>query len=93
MLVVRKDGYIFKSTPINSKKKYKVYRYDKDKQKDVYITSFGQKGASQFFDSIGYYAHLNNYDENMRRAYRARHKNDYINDDTKAGFYSWHYLW
>ena len=81
------DNKIFrKSTREN--KKYDVFNHE-----GKYITSFGDKRYSHYFDRIGLYSHLNHKDENRRRSYRNRHKNDHINDDTKAGYYSWRYLW
>ena len=80
------NGYTIKvSTRKN--KKYDVYKDDK------YITSFGDKRYQHYKDLIGYYSSLNHNDKKRRDNYRMRHKNDYINDDSKAGYWSYHYLW
>lgn len=68
-------------------KKYDVYK------KGIYITSFGDVRYQQFKDKLGYYSHLDHFDENRRKAYRKRHANDYINDPMYAGYWSWKFLW
>lgn len=86
----RKIGkYIF-TAPANRKgKKYSVY----DAKTKQYITSFGQLGYQHYYDKIGHYSHLNHEDKARRTRYRIRHRNDHISDDSKAGFYSWKFLW
>jgi hypothetical protein len=68
-------------------KKYDVYKDGK------YLLSFGDKRYGQYKDKIGHYSHLDNNDEKKRSAYRARHKNDNINDPDFAGYWAWTLLW
>lgn len=68
-------------------KKYDVYLNGK------YLLSFGDSRYKQFYDKIGQYKHLNHYDKKRQELYRLRHKNDYINDITKPGFWSYYFLW
>lgn len=58
-----------------------------------YIVSFGQKGMEQYKDKFEYYKYLDHNDKKRKDAYRARHKNDNINDPNFAGYWSWNYLW
>ena len=76
----------------NPLKKYDVY------QGDTFITSFGQKHPNgvpyeQYKDKIGYYSKYDHNDKKRRDRYRQRHRGDYIDDITKAGYYSWKFLW
>ena len=76
----------------NPLKKYDVYQ-GKNK-----ITSFGgikEDGTvyPQYKDKIGFYSDYDHLDKNRRKRYRQRHRNDYINDPTKAGYFSYHFLW
>ncbi len=84
--MIKKDGYQF----FKSKRKNKKYDVYIDGQ---YITSFGDKNFQQYKDKIGLYSHLDHLDPKRRANYRKRHVHDNINDDSYAGFYSWHYLW
>jgi len=80
------NGYTIKvSTRKN--KKYDVYKDDK------YITSFGDKRYQHYKDLIGYYSNLDHNDKIRRDNYRKRHKNDYLDDKNKAGYWAYYYLW
>ena len=73
-------------SPSNSKhKRYKaVFTYEDGK---VVTTHFGLKNAKK-----GTY--IDHQDKNLRRNYRARHKNDLAtNDYTRAGYLSYYILW
>ena len=69
---------------------------NKNKKYDAYINnkkfSFGSRFYQQFFDRIGFYSVLNNYDEKRRANYRARHKHDKLNEYS-SGYFSYYYLW
>lgn len=80
------NGYTIKvSTRKN--KKYDIYK------DNIYIVSFGDKRYEQYKDKLGYYKHLDHNDKKRKDAYRARHKNDNINNPNFAGYWSWNYLW
>ena len=69
-------------------KKYSAYfLLDNGKEKKI---NFGQAGAKDF-------TLINNKDskfyEKIKAAYRARHKNDPINNPLTAGSLSWNILW
>lgn len=75
-------------------KKYDVYIVlNKNPLDKKYIVSFGQKGMEQYKDKFGFYKHLDHNDKKRKDAYRARHKNDNINDPNFAGYWSWNFLW
>jgi len=81
-----KDMYkIYVSTRKN--KKYDVYLNDK------YLLSFGDKRYQHYYDKFLFYSHLNHLNEYRRKLYRERHKNDYINNPNKPGFWAYNYLW
>lgn len=80
------NGYTIKPST-RKNKKYDVYKNDK------YITSFGDTRYQHYYDKIGYYEHLNHYDEKRRKNYRSRHRNDNITDPNYAGYWSYNYLW
>lgn len=74
-----------------SKTQYKKYDvFDRETNKKLF--SFGDNRFSQYKDAIGYYKHLDNNDKKRRDAYRARHKNDKLNE-LSAGYFSWKFLW
>jgi len=68
-------------------KKYDVYWNDKR------VVSFGARGYQQYHDKIGFYKKDDHLDKTRRANYRSRHQHDYIDDPTKAGSWSWHFLW
>jgi hypothetical protein len=85
------ESYRFKVSK-RKNKKYDVYQIVDGELK--YITSFGDKRYQHYEDKISdHYSHLNHYDEERRRLYRLRHKNDHIGNPNYAGFWSYHYLW
>lgn len=88
MTTVDLDGFTFKKSTRKGKK-YDVF----DAETGDYITSFGSRIHEHYFDRIGLYSHLNHGDEKRRKNYRSRHRNDHIDDPTKAGYFAWHYLW
>lgn len=86
---VAKVGAYYVSAP--SRRKHKKYDvYDKDQR---YMLSFGNTRYQQFHDKFKYYKHLNHEDEERRRLYTLRHKNNNINNPNYAGYWSYHYLW
>ena len=84
---IEKDGYFFRKSN-RKNKKYDVY--DKN---GSYIISFGDKRYQHYKDKIGLYSHLDHNDKKRRDRYRSRHRNDMIDNDNFAGFFSWNYLW
>ena len=103
ILIVQGRKYLIEpSTKEN--KKYDVYLVFNNKEMGIgvlkdnefvkrYLLSFGSKQHEHFNDKIGYYKNLNHNDKERRKRYRARHKNDNIDDPNYAGFWSWNYLW
>jgi hypothetical protein len=89
-----KDGYIFRAPSKRINKKYDVFD-----EYDNYITSFGARKMTgepyeQFEDLVSdFYSDYNHYDPKRRKAYRARHKNDNLEDKTSAGYFAMKYLW
>jgi hypothetical protein len=89
-----KDGYIFRAPSKRINKKYDVFD-----EYDNYITSFGARKMHgepypQYEDKVSdFYEDYNHFDPKRRKAYRARHKNDKLDDPRSAGYFSWHYLW
>lgn len=100
--VVRVRGQLFilfKSK--NKNKKYDVYtpynvfglyRSKNSLQPLKFITSFGDSRYQHFYDKIGMYDHLNHNDLVRRKKYRSRHTEDHT-DPTRAGYWSWNWLW
>jgi hypothetical protein len=81
--------YSQSKTPHN--KKYSVYVQGK---KGLRLIHFGQIGYEQYKDQVsGRYKSYDHGDKKRRAAYRARHKNDRINDKNSAGYWAYHYLW
>lgn len=74
-----------------SKTQYKKYDV-RDRETNKKLFSFGDNRYQHYFDKLGYYSNLNHNDKKRRDAYRARHKNDKLNE-LSAGYFSWHYLW
>ena len=85
---INKPFYDQNVTPNN--KKYSVYVMKNGKKKLIH---FGAIGYSQFFDKIGRYRAYDHNDKKRRARYRARHRNDYINNPSFPGYWSYHYLW
>ena len=81
----RLDGVDFYAPSTNTNKKYDAYINNKK-------YSFGDTRYEQYNDAIGYYKDLNNYDKKRRANYRARHKNDKLNEYS-SGYFSYYYLW
>ena len=94
--------FLFKST--RKYKKYDVYtlqhisdprypRYPRYPHQQLkYVTSFGDSRYEHYYDKIGLYAHLDHNDLERRRNYRSRHTEDHT-DPTRAGYWSWNWLW
>ena len=80
-----KDFSIKPSTRLN--KKYDVFK------NNTYITSFGDKRYQHYKDKFGFYSHLDHLDPKRREAYKARHKNDNIDDPQYAGYWALKFLW
>lgn len=78
------DGIYFIKSPIKHKKYRAIFS-------DNSSTDFGDNRYQQYYDKIGMYSHLNHYDKNRRRLYRARHNN--IGSKNSASYLSYHYLW
>ncbi len=72
-------------------KKYDVFININNYKK--FIVSFGDIRYEHYYDKIGFYKNLNHYDEERRKRYIQRHKNDHIDDPLMAGFWSFHFLW
>jgi len=76
-------------------KKYSAYfQLDNGKEKKI---NFGQAGAKDFTlinkKDSKFYEPDTSKREKRKTAYRARHKNDPINNPLTAGSLSWHILW
>lgn len=63
-----------------------------NKKYDIYIPINGEVRKISFGDSR-YEDYTIHKDIKRRDNYRARHRNDNINDPLSAGFWSWHILW
>jgi hypothetical protein len=87
----RLDGFDFFAPSTIKNKKYDVY-YENPTTGNINKISFGDNRYEQYKDRIGYYSDLNHLDKNRRENYRARHKNDLLNNYS-AGYFSWNYLW
>lgn len=87
--MIKQVGDYFVSAPSRRKnKKYDVY--DKNYH---YKFSYGDIRYQHYKDAFKYYSSLNHLDEQRRKNYRTRHKNDYINNPDYPGFWSYHFLW
>ena len=81
-----RNGY----TIVPSRVKFK--KYDVYKQ-DQYVISFGDRRYEQYHDKLGYYSHLDHFDNERRRQYKLRHARDHTKNPQYAGYWSWKYLW
>jgi hypothetical protein len=76
----------------NEHKKYEVY----DAKTGDYITAFGSKPHTHYFDKFGYYKHLNTLDKQQRKRFRDRHRKDrgVVEDNPQfAGWWAYRFLW
>jgi hypothetical protein len=90
--------YVFKNhtyyVDVSNKKdkKYDVFDYKGD-----YILSFGDLNYQHYADNVmGYYSHLNHYDEKRRKLFRERFKQLYEenkNNPRNRVFWSYSMLW
>jgi len=103
IIIVKGIKYLLEPSK-KENKKYDVYLVFNNKEMGIgvlednqfvkrYILSFGDKRYQHYKDKIGYYKNLDHNDKQRRKLYRNRHKNDNIDDQNYAGFWSWHYLW
>lgn len=81
------NGYLIIAPSKRKHKKYDVFKNEK------YITSFGDVRYDHYFDKLGYYESKNHNDPKRRANYRARHKNDNINNPKYAGYWAYNFLW
>ena len=72
----------------------------KDKVDSIQRVNFGSIDHEHYEDKIGFYSHLNHYDEDRRKAYRKRHSKIKLADGKPAykkpftpAWFSWNYLW
>jgi len=84
--------FTIKAPSKNPLKKYDVF------QGKTFIVSFGQKYPNgvpyeQYKDKLGYYSQYDHDDKKRRDRYRQRHRGDYIDDPTRAGFWAYRNLW
>ena len=77
----------------NPKKKYDAILQNKKTKREVRVP-FGQIGYEQYNDKtgLGLYSKYDHKDKKRRDSYRARHKNDNLNEYS-PGFFSWRFLW
>lgn len=82
----------------NKSKKYSAILQNKKTKRQVKV-DFGSIKADgtpyeQYKDStgLGLYSKYNHNDEKRRDRYKARHKNDNLNEYS-AGYFAWKYLW
>jgi hypothetical protein len=78
--------------------KYQIELSDKPNKKLMMVKPkkvyFGATGYEHYYDKTGLLPKsLNHNDTKRRDNYRARHKNDKLNDPTSAGFLSRYVLW
>ena len=84
-MIIHMFGHTF-NTDTGNNKKYKVLVNGK-------YVYFGDRRYEQYYDKIGAYFYLNHLDKERRARYRERHRNDFINDPSHAGYWSYNYLW
>ena len=82
----------------NKRKKYSAILQNKKTKREVKV-DFGAikpdgTPYEQYKDStgLGLYSKYNHNDKKRRDSYRARHKNDNLNEYS-AGYFAWHFLW
>ena len=83
---MKQGEYIIKVSNRRNKK-YDVYK------NGSYMVSFCDKRYQHYHDKFKNYSNLDHNDEKRRKAYRARHKNDRINDPDYAGYWAYNFLW
>lgn len=87
------DGIEYTITKSDKEHKKLQAEFVNPKTGNVNTIHFGQDGASHYFDKTGLLPKkLNHLDKKRRELYRARHKNDKLNEPS-AGLLSWHLLW
>ena len=74
-------------------KKYDAVLRNKKTKREVRVP-FGSITYQQYSDNtgLGLYSNKNHNDKKRRALYRARHKNDNLNDYS-PGYFSWRFLW
>lgn len=59
----------------------------------VRVPTSSGRGKTVSFGARGYQDYTQHKDKKRRTNYRSRHRNDKLDDPTKAGFWSWYVLW
>lgn len=78
------NNHMYFKPSTRKNKKYDVFDEDWN-----YLTSFGDKRYQHYKDRLGYYAELDHLDDERRKRYIARHKND----NKLAGILALKMLW
>jgi hypothetical protein len=78
----------------NKRKKYSAILQNKKTKREVKVDFGAIKPYEQYKDStgLGLYSKYGHNDKKRRDSYRARHKNDNL-QDYSACWFAWKYLW